>query len=221
MKTFVCWWVSQFSTLEDIAAWLHKPRDQANDWLRQLLENGAKSVAEESLVQRLRGELFHVRFVRDTYSKLSKKESHHDWSKDLVFMAVAGIAFTLKRADLVEDILQQEVERHFEQEDHHPESMDYTHKLMTSEQILEMAVDRLSRNLQFNEGKVDLEQMLNFEPRMRRCPVCGDRPSGGKCEHEEDMLRVYWQHIYKHVTFVKQQWNAMVEGQMVYQKIVE
>ena len=159
-----------------------------------------------------------MRFVRETYGNITGEKNSHDWSKDFVYMVTTGIAFSLKRADLVQDILQTEIERHFELEDHHPEHMDYSGTLMTDGQILEMAVDRLSRNLQFNQGNINLSDMHTFEPKMRKkCPVGGERsPPGSKCPHEVEMLRVYWQHVHKHADYVMEQWRSKVKDHMTY-----
>lgn len=201
--------VLQFETLEDIGACLHTARDQANHRLAQILQRGAKSLTEKLLLEGLNSELSRVELVRSTMSALTGEDSTHGWSKDLVHLATMVLAHRLNGADLVQDLLQRETERHFEQEHHHPESMDYTQRLMSSQLILEMAVDRMSSNLVQNQGQMDLQQMLSQEPRVRWCPGCRRTPSGGKCQHEEDLLRTYWRHVYKNVDLVRQQWGFM------------
>ncbi|ELT93366.1 hypothetical protein CAPTEDRAFT_227569 [Capitella teleta] len=156
--------VLPMNTLEDVALYLHGDRETANQRFQILVDNGPTTVVETTLFDILNNELFHVEFVRKVTTILTGRESDHDWSKDLFYMVTAATAYTLKRMDLVKDIVESEIERHFQSEAHHPENVDYTRILMTDEQILEMAVDRLSRSLQFNRGVAHLTEMEKYEP---------------------------------------------------------
>ena len=63
----------------------------------------------------------------------------------------------------------EEISRHFKAEPHHPEyeKQNKTSKIR-EEDIIETAVDRLSRNLQFNEGTYNTDQLTKYEPKFVR-----------------------------------------------------
>ena len=73
--------------------------------------------------------------------------------------------FTLGYADLLGDAFQSVVQDHYRQEAHHPEHETFPGNPECSDtDILEMAIDRLSRELQFNQGEYNWENMKRFEP---------------------------------------------------------
>ena len=88
--------------------------------------------------------------------------------------------------------------------------MEYSLKLMTSEDILEMAIDRMSRNLQFNNGSYKMEQLTKlFLPKMRFYPVCtSKKETDESCEHEQQMIGEYLQCVEMHAAVVAEEWTA-------------
>ena len=107
--------------------------------------------------------------------KLPSDYPTHDWSKDDLFAFTLAMQFDiLKEATTDEEksiksqvarLARYEVDRHYTLEPHHPEYEEKTGKECSETHILEMAVDRLARNVQFNEGKVDMDKMIKFMPK--------------------------------------------------------
>lgn len=62
------------------------------------------------------------------------------------------------------ELAQSELDRHYKHEPHHPEYEKLTGIECSSQDLLEMAIDRLARNVQFNHGDVNMDQMTRFLP---------------------------------------------------------
>lgn len=207
----------QLKSLEDVANVLSFARELANQRFGLILKGGPQTHTEKLIHDILQWELFHVKFVRRMVTELTGVESTHDWSKDYYYMVVCAMAFSLNRRYLVADIVRSEIERHFELEDHHPENVDYSKTHMTETAISEMAIDRLSRNLQFNQGTYRMEQMRNYEPKFRNCPECGPRSRSCPCQHEEEMLAIYWAKVEAYKDRIADRWEKLSRN-MVYLK---
>ena len=134
-------------------------------------------------------EYHHIRHVRACHSALVLQQTQeydgalhhcpaeveirgislHDHTKDEFYFFVTILAFGFNlREDLPENLFQGELDRHFTLEPHHPEYEKLNaHKglRIKDRDIAEMAIDRLSRNLQFNSGKYNQEQIEKYEPR--------------------------------------------------------
>ena len=136
----------------------------------------------ESLRKR---EYKHIQHVRLCYSTILNEQSEsdnpqqysadetpgislHDYSKDEFYFFVTILAFSFNLKDVLPyDLLQAELDRHFTLEPHHPEYEKLNaHKglRIRDRDIAEMALDRLSRNLQFNDGKYNDSQIEKYEP---------------------------------------------------------
>ena len=135
----------------------------------------------------LKREEIHSDFMKVVFPKcyalkhrkpLPKHVPHHDCSKDDMFAFILAMnydVFTGKDnivpeesdqefKDLLSNMVKMELDRHYTLEPHHPEYEKLTGKECQEQDILEMAVDRLSRNVQFNHGNVDVERMKKFLP---------------------------------------------------------
>ena len=96
---------------------------------------------------------------------LTGVESTHDHSKDEWFYMVAVGRFTLLYVDLLGEAFKTVVQDHYKVEAHHPEHENFPENPDCSDaDILDMSVDRLSRNLQFNNSEYNWEQFNKFDP---------------------------------------------------------
>ena len=135
----------------------------------------------------LKREKIHSDFMKVVFPKcyelkhekpLPKHVPHHDCSKDDMFAFILAMnydVFTGKDnvvpgesdqefKDLLSNMVKMELDRHYTLEPHHPEYEKLTGKECQEQDILEMAVDRLALNVQFNQGNVDVERMKKFLP---------------------------------------------------------
>lgn len=59
---------------------------------------------------------------RDLFqNKGDEPGSVHDWSKDMCYLTICCIAFSMQKKELVEEVLPDMVEKHHRLEPHHPE----------------------------------------------------------------------------------------------------
>ena len=147
-------------------------REEANKLLR--LESVRKSMFDSPELQALyekkrQDELFHRIHVRKCMSVLNYKEkgSKHDCTKDEFYFLITIFAFDkeVNWSSLVPDeLLKEVINQHYHQEAHHPEYEEVPGQTIKDADIMEMAVDRLSRNLQFNGGQYNKQQWRTFEP---------------------------------------------------------
>ena len=120
------------------------------------------------LVRSVMNELMFARHAKDPSTDF--KPSQHDWSKDEAYIFCTLMHFRYNIKDLVCEYTQPEIDRHLRTEKHHPEFefQDHiTEPALTNDDILEMAIDRLSRCYQFNEGTLKFDQILKFKPVFR------------------------------------------------------
>ena len=147
-------------------------------------KNGRSELLPEEYLEeyeRLRKrEYRHIQHVRLCYSTILNEQpktnnsqqysavSLHDYSKDEFYLFVTILAFSFSLKDVLPyDLLQAELDRHFTLEPHHPEYEKLNaHKglRIRDRDIAEMALDRLSRNLQFNNGNYNNSQIEKYEP---------------------------------------------------------
>ena len=125
--------------------------------------------------------------------------SLHDHTKDEFYFFVTILAFSFNlKEELPGNLLQGELDRHFTLEPHHPEYEKLNaHKglRIRDRDIAEMAIDRLSRNLQFNYGKYNQEQIEKYEPRFL-------------FDHERK-IELYRKHVKDFKLRVLKIWNDM------------
>ena len=98
----------------------------------------------------------------------------HDCTKDALFAFLLAIQFDILKdvnTDQEKDLkkrtkalVDHELDRHYSKEPHHPEHEDRTGNECKEWDIFEMAIDRLARNVQFNHGEIQWNQMLKFLP---------------------------------------------------------
>ena len=137
----------------------------------------------------------------------ASEDSDHDWSKDEVYMVIIALRYLLGRGDLVKDICEREIEHHYRHEIHVPEHVSYTWSVMDDMDIMEMAIDRLARILQFNNGNVNWELVNQFLPHLRWCPHC-DNPKG--CEHERHMVERFKYFVKINMRLVRKRWKKSI-----------
>lgn len=114
-------------------------------------------------------ERLHVRHARAVMEELTKQPSNHDWSKDsyYFFLAILYFDFEISVKALVGPAFKVEVRQHFSLERHHPEfeELNLGAPPLDDSDVMEMAVDRMSRNLQMNGGSYNMDEMRCYEPR--------------------------------------------------------
>ena len=146
-------------------------RSDANKLLRSKCTRRSMFATEELqdlYESKRREELFHRTHVRKCMDTLkpTPSGSRHDATKDEFYFFVTILGFD-KEAGLAQyisaELLTDTIEQHYQQEAHHPQYENYG-KMVGDDDIMEMAVDRLSRNLQFNGGQYNKTQWASFEP---------------------------------------------------------
>lgn len=116
-----------------------------------------------------RREKEHILFMNHLshiITPLEENGCHHDWSKDDLCMFALSTFFDGKCASpeaikLKDD----EIERHYKLEAHHPEWENYNDGECCEADIIEMAVDRLARCVQFGDGTVCMNNMMKYLPK--------------------------------------------------------
>ena len=96
--------------------------------------------------------------------------SRHDYTKDAAYIFCTLMHFRYNIQHLVSQYTQPMIDRHVSSEPHHPEfeNKEYMKTpLLDEDNILEMAIDRISRNIQFSKGDFNQEQFMKFMPAFR------------------------------------------------------
>lgn len=107
----------------------------------------------------------HVRKTLDMMDEHPKDREAHDFSKDDLYYFVTSAKFDYRvKSDEMEELFRMETERHYELEPHHEQYEQINGRECTVDDVREMAIDRLSRNIQANGGFVDLQQMEGYIP---------------------------------------------------------
>jgi len=103
--------------------------------------------------------------------------SQHDYTKDPWYIFCTLWHFRYGITEKVSKLTQREIDRHLSLERHHPECENQEHitePLLTEDDILEMAIDRISRNFQFNNGEFNREQFMKYMPTFRNFKEPGE-----------------------------------------------
>ena len=147
-------------------------REEANKLLR--FASIRKTMFDKPELQnlyedKLKDELFHLKHVRKCMDILDCKNENnkHDHTKDEYYFLITILGFDKEVgwSKLVsKELLTETINQHLHQEAHHPQYEEVPGQTIQDVDILEMVVDRLSRNLQFNNGKYNKEQWPNFDP---------------------------------------------------------
>ena len=166
-----------FSHLKSLAT-----REERNTWLL----NKAVHLPGETWIKycaAVEQERAHIRHVRMIMAAKTGLQNDHDWSKDEYYFFVTISFFTLGERQLMMDEFTTEVNRHYQLEAHHPENEALTGRHVTEYDVMETAADRLSRNLQKNDGQLNMDQMTRFEPKF--------------ASRQEENLKVYWRYVHE------------------------
>ena len=90
----------------------------------------------------------------------------HDFSKDPLFCFIMSFRFDCEvGTEEMLSLTADEFRNHYQQEAHHPEWEAENNQECSQMDILEMAIDRVSRNLQRNDGFLNEQQMMQYLPR--------------------------------------------------------
>lgn len=175
------------------------PRPKANDLLatykgREKLIPGELFPRYENLRE---NELLHISHVRKCMNiLLPENDNKHDWSKDELYIFITICAFRFINECVVPDETRvRYIEDHFTKEPHHPEHEILTGNDLKDQDILEMAVDRMSRNLQFNNGEYNEENMEKF------CPLFHKK--------QEERTQLYKKYITEYKNLVKETFYSL------------
>lgn len=161
-------------TLWDIAKFPGKTKCAAyntlsNLFLKEYIKHPNVTQLVSKLVER---EHSHIEFVNrllncSRFGCLFRSEHRHDHTKDEFYVFVTWATFDMKgkwsddMTKLTQKTFDLTVAYHYQQEPHHPEWEKYhPGKECTPINIVEMAADRVSRNVQFNNGNVNKDQLL-------------------------------------------------------------
>ena len=144
-------------------------RDDLCDQFNKILL-GSNASTSRTLQMHLQYALFereaaHIRMARMAMIKAAVKyecgsdNEPHDHSKDIVFIVLVGAYFSFFSDEEIktslgvamQDATNMELSRHYRLESHHPEHERYTNSAIPDAYVLEMAVDRMCRSLQFND----------------------------------------------------------------------
>ena len=150
-------------------------------------------------------ETFHVRHVRSVMSLLTGKENFHDHSKNGFTISLLTLWFNILPEQLktgpLSEWVGKEINRHYRMENgHHPEKALFCPGFkFDAESLLEMAIDRASRSLQFSDrGEIEDESMKFHEPKFQ--------------EDHEKLVGIYWElyQVIKKPT--KETWDMLKRG---------
>ena len=114
-------------------------------------------------------ELVHKAFMKLILNVVTGYHTDHDWSKDDLFYFVMSSWYNggCQDNEAMRALKNEELDRHYGLERHHPERemTDPGFHCSTCD-IREIALDRMSRNLQFGEtGFIDQDRMRQFVPK--------------------------------------------------------
>ncbi len=120
----------------------------------------------ENMVQKEEDHKQYVNsLLRQIPEFISEGRRPHDFSKDLLFCFVTSLRFDCEiDTPNVVNLTADEILNHYRQESHHPEWETQHNRECTQMDILEIAIDRLSRNIQRNDGNLNEQQMFQYLP---------------------------------------------------------
>lgn len=143
-------------------------RKSANEILRKHRKNIIPLNLMEKFEKLWKAEYFHLEHVRKCMDKLlpHKAPNLHDETKDEMYMFITICAFNMKDYCTINPkLLRETIKEHHKAEPHHPEFEKWNKTKRISEvNLMEMAIDRLSRNLQANGGTYNIDQLEQYLP---------------------------------------------------------
>jgi len=120
------------------------------------------------------GIVFPEAFVDHYKHPLPEGYPVHDHTKDALFAFLLAFLYDILKTPKDErdeelkrktkPLVDHELSRHYCLEPHHPEHEKKTGNDCSDDNIFEMAIDRLARNVQFNHGEINMDQMRRFLP---------------------------------------------------------
>ena len=174
----------------------------------QHLQEAEMPVETRGIINTLwRAEQQHISFVRMIMKEIkpsvpSKPETVklHDWTKDYLYLFVMSYGSKVplsQRIAVGNRMIDDECNIHYTNEAHHPQYEKLALEECTDDDILEMAIDRLSRNLQFGEKyTVDWQKMKQYLPEF----YFGNR---------EAKAEKYWQYVQWRYQYVSLRFKAV------------
>jgi len=158
----------------------------------QLFANCLKKISDEARIlfdlsrKKERHHILHVRMTLDAIEEHPKDHQPHDFSKDDLYFFVTSSKFDYRiTCDDLDQLFLTETERHYRLEPHHEQFERIQNKECDTDDIREMAIDRLSRNIQSNHGSVNMDEMERYLPNF----ALGDK---------NKKLEIYRQYVKDH-----------------------
>lgn len=172
----------------------------------KLLESHLWELLPADLLSRYRRlrdqETFHIAHVRNCMDQLlpDKKPNQHDYSKNELYFFMTICHFHMGDiCSVPKKYLDDVISNHHKAEPHHPEHEKHgKKKSITKGDIMEMAVDRLSRNLQGNQGQYDRQRIEYYYPSF--------------CYDHKKRLELYKQYIDNFQPLVQREWKSLAEN---------
>ena len=103
----------------------------------------------------------------------------------------------------MKSLLDEELKRHYTLEAHHPEFELYNERECSNIDILEMAIDRLSRNAQFGNSHIDLAIMKKYLPNF---------PKGNNDKKQE----LFWNYVNEYKDFVQEKFHLLFPESLIW-----
>lgn len=200
----------QLKHIEDTVSFLQGvDRVKVNKDLANVLKKDELTSFERMLSEKICGEELHTDMVKKAFKKITGKDSNYGWSKDYFYMIVTSFSYELGSKNKLQNLFVKVTEEHFENEGYNVQHMDYSGFLLSDEQILEMAIDRMCRQIEIHYGYNTYDPMFEFEPRFRQCPVmgCYECTYDEKCQHEKEMLKKFRSFVLQYYDEVLNLWQ--------------
>lgn len=201
--------MKRFRTMKDLISHISNlNKNEANE----LIEQHIWEILPTNKISSYRGlldkEYNHMLHVRKCMDKLFPEDSpnNHDHTKNQLYFFITICAFNEEMDCYIpEDILQQTLISHYSREKHHPEYEIYNkNDPITSKDIMETAIDRLSRNLQFNGGDFNDKDMEKFIPQFITNQASRTSIYLDFVRAMKPLVKEEWERIVKNVNIKKQ-----------------
>ena len=142
----------------------------------------------------------HIRCVRLAHEAVTRRPSEHDHTKDVWYTVVVCLAYVMRgKRHLVDDVLDDVIEAHVTSEPHHEQYHELRGTVPSDDNVTEMALDRLARNVQKNHGRYNWPQMALHAPKWP--PHC----ESDECER---LTESYNRYVHDYSGFVQRLWCA-------------
>lgn len=176
-------------------------RDAANRFWNDRLQRTDSASADQliQLAQLVSVERKHIACVRATHERATGHPSTHDHTKDTWYMVVTALVFSMQLKELVADVMDDVIGDHVAAEPHHEAYFERTKGVPSDDNVLEMALDRLARNQQKNDGEYNWEQMERFLPKWPR----------HLADMEEVLMQKYKDYCRQHSSLVQRTWQQV------------